>query len=45
MTLAIDRVRSSAWLRRLGWLGIAFFAIKGLLWVAAGYLFIAIGSS
>ncbi len=42
MTLAIYRLRSSAWLRRLGWLGLAFFTVKGLLWVAAGYLFLAI---
>lgn len=42
MTLSIDRRLSSAWLRRLGWLGFTFFAVKGLLWVAAGYLFLAI---
>ena len=42
MTLAIDRLLSSAWLRRLGWAGLAFFTIKGTLWVAAGYLFLAI---
>ena len=38
MTLSIDRLLCSPWLRRLGWLGFAVFAVKGLLWVAAGYL-------
>ena len=34
MTLAIDKLLWSPWLRRLGWAGIAFFTVKGLLWVA-----------
>lgn len=26
------------WIKRLGWVGFLFFLVKGLVWLAVGYL-------
>ena len=38
MTSHMPRNRRT-WLKRVGFLGFAFFFIKGLLWIAAGLVF------
>jgi len=37
--VASDRKQAMrTWLKRLGWAGFLFFLIKGLIWLALGYI-------
>ena len=44
MTSATATTTPQAWLRRFGAIGFTFFLVKGLLWLAAPFVFLALAS-